>query len=94
MPSKKQRIEATATPLTTLANRVLGDPYLGHKTRMKAICDELQDAVNDAAYVLYYPYGFDEPEPEDIFWFTYAYFLAHGSRAPAAGSGYRTVWRQ
>ena len=51
MPSKKQRVEAT------LVNRVLGDPYLGNKIKMYAICAELQEAVNyAAAYALHYPY--------------------------------------
>ena len=50
MPSKKQRVEAT------LVNHVLGDPYLGKKIKMYAICAELQEAVNHAAYALHYPF--------------------------------------
>ena len=46
--------------------------YLGHKIRMKAICDELQAAINDAAFVLHYPFAFQEPlEPQDIIDWTY-----------------------
>ena len=56
MPSKKQRVEAT------LVNRVLGDPYLGNKIKMYAICAELQEAVNDAAYALHYPFWDMHPD--------------------------------